>query len=876
MPVLNAPEITSASGAANGNPGSGVMQALALLAVGCAVVAATPARDYPALHGVLDASMFLTSGVLALLLWEMGGRTKDPLPRLVAVCFAAVSLLELVPAAAALEWASSPEESLRLAALWRPATWGAATYLLPISIGTALWLLKLPQPPVAPHAIAQLTLGAALVALFIWLPRYADRDWLGASQPTVYLIPILWLSVGTAAWHMRARHRILPAVAMMSLILLLSHGAMLFSHAPTDGVAVCAHFGKLVGRLYLLLLLTQLTTLDTAHRLRVERELQQANDMLADRVRERTAELERTNAAMRVERSTRELAERKTHTQLERLSQLQQITRAIGERQDLDSIFHVVVGSLEDHLRIDLAGIWLCDPVGKVLVLNILGPRSAPVAKNLGFREREPIDIGQSGMARCLQGELIYEPDTAAIAAPLTQRLAGGGLRALVASPLRVENRTFAVLITARREANAFSSSDCEFLAQLSEHTALAAHQAQLHATLQQAYDDLRTTQRAVMEQERLRALGEMASGIAHDINNAISPISLYAGTLLESEGNLSARGRDQLATIARAIDDVAATVSRLRKFYREREPQSALGPVDLPSLIDQVIELTRARWHDMPQQHGAVIDVSQERTPDLPLVAGIESEIREALTNLIFNSVDAMPAGGSITLRTAVLHEPGGRRRVQLQVADSGLGMDDATRRRCLEPFFTTKGDRGTGLGLPMVHGVMQRHGGDMVLESSPGKGTTIRLIFSIQTTGATGALASESPAKVRPGLRILVVDDDPALLESLREALELDGHRVAAAEGGGAGIERFNAALQAGEPFDIAITDLGMPYVDGRQVALALKSASPATPVLMLTGWGQRLMTEGDTPAHVDRVFSKPPKLAELRAALAHFCHL
>jgi CheY-like chemotaxis protein len=162
-----------------------------------------------------------------------------------------------------------------------------------------------------------------------------------------------------------------------------------------------------------------------------------------------------------------------------------------------------------------------------------------------------------------------------------------------------------------------------------------------------------RETQRTAMEQERLRALGHMASGIAHDINNAISPIALYTASLLEVEPNLSARTREYLETAQRAIDDVAATLARMREFYRKQEPGSMLAPMRMNSLVQQVLEFTRARWRDMPQRRGHVIEIATELAPDLPAIMGIESEIREALTNLIFNAVDAMPSGGTLLLRT-------------------------------------------------------------------------------------------------------------------------------------------------------------------------------------------------------------------------------
>jgi CheY-like chemotaxis protein/anti-sigma regulatory factor (Ser/Thr protein kinase) len=302
-----------------------------------------------------------------------------------------------------------------------------------------------------------------------------------------------------------------------------------------------------------------------------------------------------------------------------------------------------------------------------------------------------------------------------------------------------------------------------------------------------------------------------------------------------------------------------------------------ALAPVDLNGLVRQVVDLTRARWHDMPQRLGVVIDMRTEAAPDLPPVMGAESEIREALTNLVFNAVDALPGGGTVTLRTRVTeHEPnvagaGRWQSIHVEVADTGAGMNEETRKRCTEPFFTTKGERGTGLGLAMVYGMVRRHSADIEIESQPGQGTTVRLSFSAPAEAVAGPAQAELSRAVPSRLRILVVDDDPILIKSLRDALEGDGHTVVSAGGGQQGIDVFQAAKKHGQPFAVVVTDLGMPYVDGRKVASAVKAASPSTPVILLTGWGQRLAAEGDIPPHVDRVLSKPPKLRDLREALA-----
>jgi signal transduction histidine kinase/ActR/RegA family two-component response regulator len=564
----------------------------------------------------------------------------------------------------------------------------------------------------------------------------------------------------------------------------------------------------------------------------------------------------------------RKTTQLKLQAQLERLGLLQQITRAIGERQDLPSIFQVVIRTLEERLPIDFGCICLHDPINQSLLVTRVGSRSEKLATELSMTEQAVVPIDQNGLSQCVRGQLVYEPDVLPLKFPFPQRLARGGLRSLVAVPLMVDGKAFGVLITARLEANSFSSGECEFLRQLCEHVALAIRQTNLYDALQSAYDDLRQTQQAVLQQERLRVLGQMASGIAHDINNAISPVALYTDSLLEREASLSERGRGQLKTVQRAIHDVAATVARMREFYRQRDPQMNLAPVKLNELVPQVVELTRARWSDIPHMRGVVIDLKTELAPGLPVIMGVEGDIRDALTNLVFNAVDAMSEGGALTLRTRTA-EFG---RVIVEVSDTGAGMDDITRRRCLEPFFTTKGERGTGLGLAMVYGMVQRHSADIDIESVVGRGTTVVLSFAAAAAAAPGEAPGEFA--VLSGLRILVIDDDPLLLRSLRETLEADGHVIETASGGREGIDRFKEAKEEGRSYEVVLTDLGMPFVDGRQVASAIKAESPKTPIIMLTGWGQRLVAEGDMPAHVNIVLSKPPKLRDLREALARSC--
>jgi len=383
---------------------------------------------------------------------------------------------------------------------------------------------------------------------------------------------------------------------------------------------------------------------------------------------------------------------------------------------------------------------------------------------------------------------------------------------------------------------------------------------------LEAAYENLRETQQASLQQERLRSLGRMASGIAHDINNALTPATLYTQSLLDHDKSLGAEARDDLTVVLQAIDDVVHTVSRIKEFYRGRDANAVHVPIDIRQVLEQVVELTRARWADMPQQRGFVIDVRLEHSMQVAPIMGVQAEIRDALTNLVLNAVDSMPEGGTLTLRSY-----GAQHHVTVEVCDTGVGMTEEVRARCLDPFFTTKGARGTGLGLAMVYGMAERHNAELEIDSELRAGTVVRLVFPIAPANHAAVPVPSVPHRQVTDLRVLVIDDDELLRQSMRAILEREGHRVTVAPGGRTGIDLFTAAFQHGERFDTVITDLGMPHVDGRAVAAAVKSVSADTPVILLTGWGQHLRDGDEIPSYVDYILNKPANLAELRSALA-----
>jgi len=580
-------------------------------------------------------------------------------------------------------------------------------------------------------------------------------------------------------------------------------------------------------------------------------DLQKARDELEIRVKERTGELQQ---------------------QLSRISLLNRITYAVAARQDLDSIVLVVLQQLEDNLPLDYGAAYLFDAENDKLTALVRGPKSRPLAEQLLMPKNIPLD--ETPYRPCLDGEMVYVPDTSRVDLPIPRKLASAGLTTKLAAPLIVESKVFGLLVLARRATDGFSAAERDFIRGLSAHVALAIHQAQLYEDLHKAYNDLRQTQQAVMQQQRLQALGQMASGIAHDVNNALSPIVAYADLLQQTETNLSPNAKRVLGHIKTAGDDIAHIVARMREFYRQRDEFEQFVLIQINDLAQQVVDMTRPRWRDIPQSRSIAMDVQTKFDKRLPEVDGNASELREALTNLLLNAVDAMPTGGLIIIRTRTAGLSDGaetrKKQVVLEVIDNGIGMNEETRRRCLEPFFSTKGKRGTGLGLAMVYGVMERHNGTIEIDSEVGKGTTMRLIFPAGEPAEPGKRKAVDAPVDLPPLKILCIDDEPLLRDLMKEILENDGHTVQVADGGQSGIAAFRAALTSSQPFDVVITDLGMPHLNGRQVAHYVKLESPPTPVIMLTGWGALMKAQGDIPAQVDGVLSKPPRIQEIRQIL------
>ena len=381
---------------------------------------------------------------------------------------------------------------------------------------------------------------------------------------------------------------------------------------------------------------------------------------------------------------------------------------------------------------------------------------------------------------------------------------------------------------------------------------------AAVNLQLEQALADLQASQQQIVQQERLRALGQMASGIAHDFNNALMPIAGFSELLLTRPEMLADRKKavHYLQIINTGAQDAASIVARLREFYRSTDQHDVLTAVNARTLAEQAVALTRPKWKDQAQAGGAEITIRTELA-DFPAVSGDESALREVLTNLIFNAVDAMPRGGTLTLRTRAEAGHG-----VIEISDSGTGMTPEVRARCLEPFFSTKGERGTGLGLAMVFGIVQRHRGSIDIESEVGRGTTFIIRLPYHTADAAAESAAAPCAEIRP-LRILLVDDEPDIRDVLSEFLTIDGHTVETAQHGVEGLSRFRAGS-----FDLVVTDKAMPGMSGDQMAVAIKETAPDMRVVLLTGFSPFLGEEA-IPG-IDVLATKPISMPALREAI------
>ncbi|MBI4591374.1 MAG: GAF domain-containing protein [Candidatus Rokubacteria bacterium] len=536
---------------------------------------------------------------------------------------------------------------------------------------------------------------------------------------------------------------------------------------------------------------------------------------------------------------------------LEELSVLYEISRAVTGQLDLVKLVRAIHGQVARVLDARNMVILLCDEARREIevALRMLEGEERPSPKRYPF--------GDGLMSRVFERRQPIRTDNYAEECRReTVRPVQDSLRYpyWLGVPMVTGDQTIGALIL-RSDSRAFSAADEQLLMNTAGLAALAFRSARLYDERTRAYRDLAAAQDQLVRTEKLRALGEMASGVAHDFNNLLSSILGRTQLLLRrvDDPKLS----QWLQVIEQAATDGARTVRRIQEFARVRRDQPFVA-VDLNRMVQEALEVTQSRWLEEAQSRGVTIEVVTNLAA-IPPIAGDPTELREALTNLILNAVDAMPDGGTLSLSTRADEET-----ATVIVSDTGIGMPAEVQPSIFDPFFTTKGPKGTGLGLSMTYGIVSRHRGQVAVESAEGRGSTFRLTFPVSQAAPEPPRPASLPA-VSP-MRCLVVDDEQRVLEVLGDVLAAGGHSAVLVADGAAAIERFRA-----EAFDLVLTDLAMPGVNGWQVARAVKDRAPSVPVLLITGWGVELPPEQLRAHGVDAVLSKPVKLEDILTAVA-----
>jgi len=569
-----------------------------------------------------------------------------------------------------------------------------------------------------------------------------------------------------------------------------------------------------------------------------------------------------TNVQRALEKRSLSLSNRAVlQKQEERTQELSSTVALPGEsdgRNDFDSLREILNNFLEvvmHELDVERASLMMLDK--KTNELRIVASRGIPVACN----DRR-LNVGEGIAGKVAQsGETFLVTDTATDA-----RISGRPdlSNSFISAPIvfsvaiKSEREVFGVInVTNRRSGKPFDSDDVAFLSGLAGQLGIVIDEAKRSDELHKAYQSLRATQEQLVFSERIKAVGQMAAGVAHDFNNTLSVIlarAEFALSRLDANPPDLTILRSDLETIVKTALQGAETIKRIQDYTRIRKdtPRSA---VDLNNVIKDAVELARPKWEAQSKAQGRRVELVLD-LQEIPPASGNVYELTQVVSNLIFNAVEAMPDGGRISIDTLAEEDS-----VVLRVADSGTGMDEETQKHVFEPFFTTK-ETGQGLGTSIIFGIVSRHGGEITVDSTLGEGTlfTVRLPRSWQSV--TDAVAeSDEPDRPFAEARILLVDDDELVLETHSEVLGAGGHCVVPVSTGAEALEQCRAGK-----FDLVITDLSMPGISGLELATRLKELDPDLPVILLSGWAVQELEEKVKQAGVDHILVKPCLMEDL----------
>jgi len=527
------------------------------------------------------------------------------------------------------------------------------------------------------------------------------------------------------------------------------------------------------------------------------------------------------------------------------IDMISRLTRVIGTSLDMSEVYETFTSALRNLVEFDRISIGLVDGDS----LRFLAV-SSKVPTELDIGTTIPLKKSVAAWVIAHESTNIENDFTQEKQFAVDEIHLRDGLRSAIRVPLISKGEIFGTLNLTSCHPGAYGEKEQKILEQIAGHVAVAVQNAQLYdgakrayEETRRAYDELNAAQEYMIRSEKLRALGEMAGGVAHDFNNVLTIILGRAQLAIESVDDPVLK--KSLTAIEQAALDGAATVRSLQEFTRVRKDRIA-DPVNVSHMVMSALQMAEPRLKESREKDGIAIEVSTELNVKESVLGDI-AELREALINIIFNAVDAMPEGGKLSIKA--WRED---RQVVLSIADTGVGMSDETKDNIFDPYFTTKGPSGMGLGLSMAYGIITRHSGDIGVESSPGEGTTfyVRLPLGgeeMQNGSSSDSLNAKGKAK------ILLVDDDPNVNEVLELMLSQIGYEVTAVTHGQEAITLFMQGY-----YDLVITDLGMPDVSGWDVAEAVKQKSPETPVVLITGWG--VQVDSAQRDKVDGVIAKP----------------
>jgi len=422
---------------------------------------------------------------------------------------------------------------------------------------------------------------------------------------------------------------------------------------------------------------------------------------------------------------------------------------------------------------------------------------------------------------------------------------------------LKTDKGLAAILILGpKRSEELYDDNDMKLLRVMTRQVAINLDNARLYQESKQAQRELEMAQERLIQSEKLKALGEMSSGIAHDFNNVLT--SILGRVQLALRDVQDAKLKRNMEIIEQGALDAAQMVQRLQDVTRVRTDHS-FELADLNQILEAALENIKPRLNELLEIKDIRIQVSFDRS-DISPVEGSASELREVLTNILLNAIEAMPSGGGLTLKSQQENH-----LVAVTVSDTGVGMSAEVKKKLFTPFFTTKGSKGLGMGLSVAYGIINRHSAKIEVFSKPGEGSTFTIKFPVTKRGKEQVISKAPQIDIHTA-SILVIDDDEAARQVISETLNRVGHKVDMAVNGQQGL-----SLAQRKVYDLVVTDLGMPDISGRQVAKAIKSANPVTPVLLITGWGVQLDPIELEKDGVDGLIAKPFNIDEILTKVA-----